>query len=500
TNPFNGLDANQSTTGGNKSSGQQTPLPLGERAQRLAAGTALSNPAFSHSLTSNPAGGESADLAKRNLDQSAPRNRNNDLAGTNGAGEMHAPRMMANTGGHPRPSSNIMAYNDSTGRDHDRVAVAPGAFGPGNSGGTGAGHKRGVGAGRANAGFSRSPFNVRTGSGLGSGIGGSPWRGRGSGEAANGVGGAGVGGGTGLGAGVGKGGSQRGPRVAGNLFGGLTGSKGGGDKHGGGGTGGGPGGPGNGIQLGRQGGEGSGGSGKNGSGNGPSFGRGGLGAGTGAGTGIGKGNKGKGAGNKGNGRGDTIGDAASGKGIGGSHHPGMMNAKRKHGGGDIIGRGVWGSWTVKFYQDKSDHPDLPDANFGPGHAIDWPLFTDLKATKSYKTLDFDWGTTPPAVGMKDTFWSARITGKIFVPKDDDYWFYFDQLDDAGRLVLDGKQVINVWKVQKSTPDSGKIHLTRGEHDIVIEYVQGPGTEASLTLSWKSSSFPKEIVGAYKPGE
>ncbi|MEO6909054.1 MAG: hypothetical protein ABI210_14315, partial [Abditibacteriaceae bacterium] len=42
TNPFNGLDANQSTTGGNKSSGQQTPLPLGERAQRLAAGTALS--------------------------------------------------------------------------------------------------------------------------------------------------------------------------------------------------------------------------------------------------------------------------------------------------------------------------------------------------------------------------------------------------------------------------------------------------------------------------
>jgi len=124
----------------------------------------------------------------------------------------------------------------------------------------------------------------------------------------------------------------------------------------------------------------------------------------------------------------------------------------------------------------------------------------LKTTKKYKTLDFNWGNDPPAGGMKSTFWSARITGKIFVPKDDDYWFYFDQLDDAGRLVLNGNEVIKVWKVQKSTPDSGKIDLKRGEHDIAIEYVQGPAVEASLTLSWKSSSFPKEVVGVYQPGE
>src|SRR5690606_24446829 len=107
---------------------------------------------------------------------------------------------------------------------------------------------------------------------------------------------------------------------------------------------------------------------------------------------------------------------------------------------------------------------------------------------------------PPAASMKHTYWSARMTGKIFVPKDDDYWFYFDKLDDAGRLVLNGQELFKVWKVQQSTPSNVKpVRLKRGEHDILIEYIQGPATAASITLSWRSSSFPKEVVGDYKPG-
>jgi len=313
------------------------------------------------------------------------------------------------------------------------------------------------------------------------------------------------GGGRGRGKNSGGGGGPRYARGDGDPFGNPNGNKNGsknGSPNGGGGNSDGPGGPGNGGKYaGLPGGSGRGGHGS-GDGDGPGeFNRNGSSGRKPSGNGIGSGNgKGDGKG-KGNGRGDD-GEIAGNGGTGKTDARASTGTKagKKYEGGDIIGRGVWGEWKVEFYQDKSDHPDTTDATFAPEHPIDWPVFTDLKATKKYKKLDFNWGVEPPAAGMKNTFWSARITGKIFVPKDDDYWFYFDQLDDAGLLVLDGNEVIKVWKVQKSTPDSGKIHLTTGEHDIRIEYVQGPATEASLTLSWKSSSFEKEVVGDYQPPE
>jgi hypothetical protein len=152
---------------------------------------------------------------------------------------------------------------------------------------------------------------------------------------------------------------------------------------------------------------------------------------------------------------------------------------------------------MRFYQDVADHPDVPDATFHPGNPIDWAVFTKLMATVKKPNLNFDWGTDPPAAGMKSTFWSMKASGRIFVPKDDTYEFFFDELDDAGSLTLDGKEIIRVWKVQKSSPSSGKMFLTRGPHDLDIEYVQGPATAASIRLSWRSTSFGKEIVGVYK---
>ena len=247
----------------------------------------------------------------------------------------------------------------------------------------------------------------------------------------------------------------------------------------------------------------------NGEGEGTGFGRGtGQGEGEGNGRGQGKGNGG-GQGT-GDGRGTTGtrsgrgGDGpAEGTGGGGG---GRARSGRGRGGRrasdteDQIGRGIWGGFKIRFYQDKSDHPDLPDATFHPGNPIDWPVFTQLKVQKTVPNLDFDWGETPPAKGMKATFWSMKAQGRIFVPKDDTYEFFFDELDDAGSLVLDGKSIIKVWQVQKSSPSSGKMFLERGPHSIQIEYVQGPATAASIKLSWRSTSFPKEIVGVYQaPG-
>lgn len=102
--------------------------------------------------------------------------------------------------------------------------------------------------------------------------------------------------------------------------------------------------------------------------------------------------------------------------------------------------------------------------------------------------------------MRGTYWSVRWTGRIFVPKDDNYRFFLGEVDDGGRLYLDGKKIIDVWKVQKSTPGSGTIRLRTGPHPIVLEYAQGPATASSVRLQWESSSFPRELVGSYIEGQ
>jgi hypothetical protein len=116
-----------------------------------------------------------------------------------------------------------------------------------------------------------------------------------------------------------------------------------------------------------------------------------------------------------------------------------------------------------------------------------------------KTIDFDWGAESPGGGMTGVYWSVRWTGKIFVPKDDDYRFFFENVDDGVRLYLDGERIIDIWKVQKSTPASKIQKLKRGAHDVVIEYVQGPAVESSIKLQWESSSFKRETIGAYQSG-
>lgn len=148
--------------------------------------------------------------------------------------------------------------------------------------------------------------------------------------------------------------------------------------------------------------------------------------------------------------------------------------------------------------------DPQGGQLAPGHPIDWPTLgvagSRRVATHVSKTIDFDWGASAPWPGMRGTYWSVRWTGRIFVPKDDDYEFFLGKVDDGGRLYLDGKKIIDVWMVQISTPGSGSMRLQKGAHTIRLDYAQGPATASSVRLEWKSSSFPQELVGSYIPGD
>ncbi len=521
---------NKSETGGQNNK-PETPLPQGLNNGRPDANR---NDLASGKLASNlrglgrPGGGSSGNFSP-NPDKGSLNGVNPELAGNNAGGGANLPRRLAKRGGGGGDDAffPILNRKSDTAVAVNAPGLSPGlAGGQGGGRGGGAGNISGKGIGTRLAGADRGALNTKVGPGIGGGMGAGVGGPRGSGnggEVAGGGGGSGggFGGGNGSGYGAGKGGFGGGNgrgrgRVAGDPFGDPNGSRGV-SSNGGGGTGGGPDGPGKGPLLAMRGGEGPGdgkgngagrGSGGRGAGGGfgPGRGAGGFGKGPGTGSGKGSGENGKGIGGGngdgpagGGGNGD--GDAGNGSGIKGRPYRVRPGAQREIEGENSIGRGIWApGFQIEFFQDTADHPDLPDATFNPGHAIDWPTFTKSVAKKTSPILNFNWGTDPPATGMRHTFWSMKAVGRIFVPKDDTYEFYFDELDDAGRLYLDDKKIIDIWWVQKSTPASKGYFLKKGPHDLIIEYVQGPATAASIKLSWKSTSFPKEIIGVYKPND
>ncbi len=95
-------------------------------------------------------------------------------------------------------------------------------------------------------------------------------------------------------------------------------------------------------------------------------------------------------------------------------------------------------------------------------------------------------------GDDSQFVLASFTGELDVPKDEPYTFYMTG-DDGFRLYLDGELVIDFWrqeweKEQRSEP----ITLTKGRHDIRVEYLQGWGG-AWLRMEWESPSITKQII-------
>ncbi len=459
----------------------------------------------------------------------SPRGRNEELAGRAGAGGIKLPFSVPRRGGDSAPASSptlLANKSDESASKVSGVDVTP--IRPGQriaSRDTGAGINSGGGTGFDRSGPNRAAFNTVPGSGLGAsrgdGIGGA--RGKRSGGGGEMAGGGSSGGGLRIG-GSNGGNGRSGPRYAangGSPFGnggngsGVAGNGGAGGGSGA-GKGGGPGGPGRGPRLARRGfgdgegggfgGPGSGGAGGRGKGFGPGLSQGG---GKGGGNGNGGDGGSGGLGNGGRGRGDGAGDGdeagggnrgGEGAGNGSERRLALERGRLKTSSesGREIGRGIWSPGLIgTFYQD-------PDQGLlDPGHAIDWPVLGAAGSKKvtehTNQTIDFDWGIDAPLKGMKGVYWSVVWTGRIFVPKTDEYRFFLEDVDDGGRLYLDGERIINTWQVQRSSPGSGKMKLERGPHTIKLEYVQGPATASSVRLMWESTSFPRELVGSYIPG-
>lgn len=91
---------------------------------------------------------------------------------------------------------------------------------------------------------------------------------------------------------------------------------------------------------------------------------------------------------------------------------------------------------------------------------------------------------------------AVFTGKLAAPKDGEYTFYLAS-DDGGRLLIDGKKVIEHDNVHAAEVREAKVKLTAGEHDFRFDYFQGGG-EAQIFAAWKGADFSVTPLSKWMP--
>jgi len=126
---------------------------------------------------------------------------------------------------------------------------------------------------------------------------------------------------------------------------------------------------------------------------------------------------------------------------------------------------------------------------GGGHGLSARFYADTAAsgspvaTRVDSQVAFDWHGRPPAEGMAARGWSARWTGTLTAPAPGTYTFSLTS-DDGGRLYVDGVQVIDNWRPQAATTETGKVTLRAGQAvPIEVDYFQARGG-SSLILGWQ----------------
>ena len=119
-------------------------------------------------------------------------------------------------------------------------------------------------------------------------------------------------------------------------------------------------------------------------------------------------------------------------------------------------------------------------------------FTGAVVSRYDQTLNFDWGTGSPAVGIGSDSFSARWTGFVAVPKSGNYTF-FTTSDDGVRLWVNDKLIVNNWTAHATTTNSGTVKLNTGiKYSIKYEYYDNTGG-AVAKLLWSGPKLNQQVV-------
>jgi beta-glucosidase len=134
----------------------------------------------------------------------------------------------------------------------------------------------------------------------------------------------------------------------------------------------------------------------------------------------------------------------------------------------------------------------PSAGSGNGLTGTYYKGTDLSGTplttRNTDQVDFGWNGNPPLPSVPGSNWSAKYTGTLTAPTTGTYTFSVTS-DDGSRLLIDGKQIIDNWRDQGGTTETGTVTLTAGQQvGIEVDYFQNGGGSL-LDLGWQPPGGP-----------
>ncbi|HUQ72831.1 MAG TPA: PA14 domain-containing protein, partial [Planctomycetaceae bacterium] len=107
-------------------------------------------------------------------------------------------------------------------------------------------------------------------------------------------------------------------------------------------------------------------------------------------------------------------------------------------------------------------------------------------------IAFDWRASSPVPGITPNTFSARWTGQV-QPLFTELYEFHTTSNDGVRLWVNGRELVDDWRLQPATENSGRIALTAGQkYDLRMEYFQKAGT-ALVKLEWSSPRQQRQVV-------
>jgi hypothetical protein len=129
-----------------------------------------------------------------------------------------------------------------------------------------------------------------------------------------------------------------------------------------------------------------------------------------------------------------------------------------------------------------------------GTYFDTAGFTTQRLVRVDPTVDFARRTGRPARPVGPDTFSVRWTGRLLPVGAGSYTFSVLS-DDAARLWIDGRLVVDDWTPHALREAQGSILLTADQaHDVRLDYVERSGA-ATVRLSWSGPGLAKQVVPA-----
>jgi hypothetical protein len=119
-------------------------------------------------------------------------------------------------------------------------------------------------------------------------------------------------------------------------------------------------------------------------------------------------------------------------------------------------------------------------------------FTGSSVKRLEVSLNFDWGSGAPIVGINPDIFSARFGGELSAPTSGTYTFYATGSDGI-RLNLKNKTVLDDYSDHEVRETSGTISLqARQKVPLKLEYYKNTGF-GSLKLEWSGPNVTRQVI-------